>query len=279
MKRIIFSFFLLLLLSFQAMGADLSLKKIPSQSVTPSVVKEMPVKFSPVVPTLPAIAKPDLVVQEFKLTPATVSNGGHCFYKLVVRNNGSSSPLKQMLVGFNITPQTGKNEWLAVPGANQSLTFTGQLGVPLDQCGAVSYTVKLDVHYNINVAESNENNNSASYSLVVENRPDVGLCKDDSVCNEMFFNGGVNNQVYIGGEVHNYGCGISPACTLDLNFPEQWPQTIQIPPIPPGKLFAFYTYKTWTNPGVKMGEFVIRNAVNDVRPVNNRVKVKVNIVQ
>lgn len=113
----------------------------------------------------------------------------------------------------------------------------------------------------------------------VENHPDVGFCKDDSVCKEMFFNSGINNQVYIGGEVYNYGCGISPACLMDLIFPEQWPQTIQIPPISPGKFFPFYTYMTWTNPGVKMGDFVIRNAVNDVRAVNDRVKVKVNIGQ
>ncbi len=273
MRPIILSLILSMVFLFQADGADVRLKPAPSRQVTPSVIKNRPP--GAVTPATPA--KPDLMVQTFKLEPATVQNGATCSYQLVIRNNGGPSTVSKMLVGFNETPQTGRSDYLDVPGPNQSLTFSGELGVSVDRCLAVSYTVTLDAHHQVD--ESNENNNTATYSIGVQNRPDVGFCKNPSICQEKFINGGVNDKIFIGLDVYNYGCAISPACSMDLNFPEQWPLTVQIPPISPGKFFPYYTYMTWTTPGVKMGEIIIRNPVNDARSFNDRVKFKVNIVQ
>jgi hypothetical protein len=267
----------MMLFCFQAQGADVRMKQAPSQSVTPRVIKQKPTEgLQPATP-----AKPDLVVLEFDLMPTTaqnmVPNSELSPYKLVIKNNGGPSNVSQMLVAFHDSPHSGRSDYMAVPGPGQSLTFSGELWVPVDQCMAVTYEVILDAHHQVD--ESNENNNTASASVAVEHRPDVGFCKNPSICQEKFINGGVNNQIYIGLEVYNYGCAISPACSMDLNFPEQWPLNVPIPPISPGKFFPYHTYMTWTNPGVKMGEIIIRNAINDARDFNDRVKFKVNVVQ
>jgi len=273
MPRIVLSVIVMMLFCFQAQGADVRMKQAPSQSVTPRVIKQKPTEgLQPATPP-----KPDLLVQEFKLTPAAVSNGDLCNYNLIIRNAGGPSPVGKMLVGFNVTPQEGRSDYLDVPGPGQSLSFSGVLAAPIDRCVGLSYTVNLDVHHQVD--ESNEDNNSAVYSIGIEGRPDVGFCKNPSICQEKFINGGVNNQIYIGLDVYNYGCAISPACSMDLNFPEQWPLNVPIPPISPGKFFPYHTYMTWTNPGVKMGEIIIRNAINDARDFNDRVKFKVNVVQ
>lgn len=226
----------------------------------------------------PAMKQPDIMVDSFALTPGVTQNASWVNYQLVVKNTGGNSPVKTMLVSFTVLQNgNGRNDNFAVPGAGQSRTFSGQLHVPVDVCLGCTYKVILDVHNQ--VAESNENNNTATRTVGVQGRADVGFCLRESVCNELFINGGTNNDIYIGGEVYNYGCGVSPACTLDLNFPGQWPQTIQIPPIHHGQFFAFHVYMKWSSPGVRIGELILHPAQNDARTFNDRVKYKVNIVQ
>lgn len=277
MKPIILSLVLSMICLFQADSADVRFKPAPSKSITPPVIKKKPQNsLNPATP-----AKPDLVVQSFTLISTTpqnmVVNGQNCPFELVYRNAGGPSPVNKMLVSFQHDVHYGRNYTLDVPAPNQSLTLSGELGVSIDRCMAISYSVTLDAHNQVD--ESNENNNTASKSIAVEHHPDIGFCKNPSVCEEKFINGGVNQDIYIGLEVYNYGCAISPACSMDLNFPEKWPQNVKIPPISPGKFFPYHTYMKWDTPGVKMGEIIIRDPVNDARSFNNRVKFKVNIVQ
>ncbi len=271
MVRFIIVFSLSLFLSFQVYAAPKTIKQVTSQKTSPTAINVKPAGS-----VKPLIKKPDLVVQEFTLTPGTVQNGDSCIYKLVIKNTGGFSSVKTMLVGFNTTPQQGRNDYLKVPGPGQSLTFKGKLSAPVDRCLALTYTVTLDAHHVID--ESNENNNTASKSIAVQGRPDVGFCLRPSICKELYINGGVNKQIFIGLDVYNYGCTTSPACTIDLNFPDQWPRTVQVPPIQPGKFFPYHEYMTWKTPGVRIGEIIIKYTHNDARTFNDRVKFKVNVV-
>jgi hypothetical protein len=272
LKKIIFAIVLTFVTSFQVYGANPVPKPIDSKITNHSNIAKPPGTMKPM------IKMPDLMIQKFVLSPNMVKNGDECSYELVIKNNGGQSSLNQMLVGFNITPQLGRSDYLPVPGPGQSQTFTGVLGVPVNKCMALTYTVELDAHHKIK--ESNENNNKASYSIGIEGRPAIGFCTTatGAACQALFINGGVNDDIYIGSEVHNFGCAISPAGSIDLNFPEQWPQTIQIPPIQPGKFFAFYTYMQWDKPGVKNGQIILRYNQGNVKIYNDRVQHKVNIV-
>jgi hypothetical protein len=275
MKNIIFSIILSFVFSFQAYGANKVFKPVGSQKPNPSIMISKPSGSMELM-----IKKPDLMVQKFVLSPSSVQNGERCDYELVVKNIGGPSSLSKILVGFYQPNKHGRSDYLSVPGPGQSLTFQGRLSVPADKCMAVTYTVNLDVHKLIN--ESNENNNTASYSIGIQGRPIIGFCKrlgKGTPCKDLFINGGVNSDMYIGFEVYNFGCSVSPAGTMDLNFPEQWPQTIQIPPIQPGKLFAFYTYMRWSTPGVKNGEIILRYNQGNVEIFDDRIKYKVNIVE
>ena len=269
MKKIIFSIILSFVFAFQAYGAKPILKPAGStMNLKPSGTKKLMIK------------KPDLIVEKFVLAPSSVQNGEPVDYELIIKNIGGPSTHKRMLVSFHSSPNTGKSEYMAVPNPGQSLSFHGTtIAPPSDACMSWTYTVELDTHKQI--IESNEDNNTASYSVSIQGRPVIGFCTlaTHAQCPELFINGGVgDDDIYIGFEVHNFGCSVSPAGTMDLVFPEQWPQTIPIPPIQPGKFFPFYTYMKWLTPGVKNGEIILRYNQSNVKIYNDRIKYKVNIV-
>jgi hypothetical protein len=87
----------------------------------------------------PVIKLPDLIVQKFVLSPSSVQNGEYLDYELIIKNTGGKASLGQMLVGFNITLQYARSDYLSVPGPGQSLTFKGSLSAPADKCMVLTW--------------------------------------------------------------------------------------------------------------------------------------------
>ena len=101
MVRFIIVFSLSFFLSFQVYAAPKIIKAVTS----PSAIKKKPTGS-----VKPLIKKPDLMIQEFTLTPSTVQNGDFCSYTLVIKNIGGYSSIRKMLVTFNSSPQQGRSE-------------------------------------------------------------------------------------------------------------------------------------------------------------------------
>jgi len=225
----------------------------------------------------PALAKPDLVIEHFSLSPKTPKNGDTCNYKLTVKNQGGSSSQTKMWVGLNITPQLGLPQKLDVPKAGQTLTFTGPIGIPVDVCGPTPFTAELDVH-NV-VKESDENNNTATTSVTVQNRPDLGFCKTTGSCPGLYTAGTAGKKIPICVDVYNYGCAANKAGTLTFNCPEQWPVTVPIPPVSPDKFWAHCEFRTWTTAGTRNCRVIINFHLNqdDAYKFNQDITYKVTV--
>jgi hypothetical protein len=78
--------------------------------------------------------------------PKDVKNGDNCTYTLLVANKGATDQQTQMLVSFKIAPQIGLPVQMNASKAGQTLTITGQIGVPVDICGPTKFTAAVDVH-------------------------------------------------------------------------------------------------------------------------------------
>jgi hypothetical protein len=274
LKKTIFSIILSFIFAFQAYGANKTLKPIMHQKPASTAVMAKPSGTM----TL-TIKKPDLIVQKFVLSPGSVQNGERVKYELIINNIGGPSKISTMRSSFQSSYGTGRSDYRSVPNPGQSLTFNGELSVGISNCTAITWTVKLD--FQNKIIESNENNNTASYSASIQGRPMIGFCTNthqEPPCPDLFINGAVDKDIYIGFEVYNFGCAVSPAGAMELSFPGQWPQTVPIPPIQPGKFFPFVTYMQWSTPGVKNGEIILKYNQSNVKIYRDRIKHKVNVV-
>jgi len=272
MTRIALVLMVLMIAAFPVYADSPKIQPLKMQQASPDL------KFKKKNKKRPMIKLPDLVVEEFVLFPG--KNYSFLDYRLKIKNIGAkafySGKVKAVFLLKSTSIGTDVEFYVPEPGQSKVIHGTKKLWIPLDTCQSATYTVTLDRQNQL--AESNENNNTAEHTALIQGRPDVGFCHyGGRDCKIMFMNSGVGQDTYIGFEIYNYGCVASPGCKVDLIFPGQWPQSVNIPSIQPGKFYAFHTYLKWSSPGVRMGELVLKHTHDDARERNDRVKFKVNI--
>ncbi len=226
----------------------------------------------------PAKLLPELSIQHFSFVPDNVKNGKTFWYQLSVKNSGGTSTSDMMRISFNQTPQTGLGAQVKVPAAGETLHYKGEIGNSPATCGSIKYTATVDVH-NV-VQESNENNNTATATIMVHPRSDLGVCDYTGYCPKLTTAGKVNEDILVNVDVTNYGCIANTPARIWINCDEQWPTPKDIPPIEPGKFWSVGVNFKWKTPGARTCKIIIdsEKILDEAKESNNRNDVIVNVV-
>ncbi len=226
----------------------------------------------------PTKAMPELSIEHFSFVPSTVKNGQGFMYQLSVKNNGGTATSDMMWVGFNQTPQMGLPQQVKVPAAGQTLSYKGEIGNSPRTCGSITYTATVDTQ-NV-VKESNENNNTATATITVNPRSDLGVCEYTGHCPKLSTAGKVNKDIILNVDVTNYGCIANTPARIWINCPDQWPTPADIPAIEPGKFWSHSVSFKWTTPGTRTCKIIVdsEKVLDEANEINNRNDFTVNVV-